>query len=126
MTIYKAFTFDSAHRLTRVPEDHKCSSLHGHTYTLVVFISGPADERGFCGGADYCEIGSAVKRVLGHIDHKYLNDVDPRCLSNPTTERLAEWLWPRLKAELPSLSKIILKESASTGCVYHGSDAELI
>jgi len=119
MTIYREFTFDAAHRLTRVPATHKCSNLHGHTYRLIVYVFGPPDERGFCGGADYAEIQEAVRRILLHIDHKCLNDVDTR-LENPTTEVLARWLFPRLKAELPGLSRIEIKESATTGCIYAG------
>jgi 6-pyruvoyltetrahydropterin/6-carboxytetrahydropterin synthase len=120
MTIGKEFSFDSAHRLTGVPPDHKCARLHGHTYRLRVYVSGPPDERGFAGGLDYSEIDAAVKRVLSHVDHYCLNDVDPRCLSNPTTENVCRWLWPRLKAEMPSLSKIVLCESATTWCEYGG------
>lgn len=117
MTIYKTFSFDAAHRLTNVPTDHKCHRLHGHTYSLIVFISGPPDHRGFCGGADYSEIKSGVEAVLERVDHRYLNDF----LGNPTTENLAKWMWPRLKAELPGISKIEIKESATTGCIYDGN-----
>ena len=30
--IFKEFTFEAAHRLPYVPDDHKCSRLHGHSY----------------------------------------------------------------------------------------------
>jgi 6-pyruvoyltetrahydropterin/6-carboxytetrahydropterin synthase len=120
MTIYKEFTFDAAHRLTCVPDSHPCWNLHGHTYRLRVYISGPIDGRGFCGWSDYSELRDSVKRVLVHLDHRYLNDVDVRLLNNPTTENLALWLWPRLQAELPGLSRIELKESEGTGCIYEG------
>jgi 6-pyruvoyltetrahydropterin/6-carboxytetrahydropterin synthase len=118
MTIYKEFTFDAAHRLTRVPPEHKCAALHGHTYRLVVFISGPPDHRGFCGGADYSEIKEAVDAVLRLVDHKCLNDL----VENPTTEAMVKWLWPRLETALPGLSLIELKESATTGCIYRGEE----
>lgn len=120
MTIYKTFTFDSAHRLTKVPPDHKCYALHGHTYQLTVYVSGTPDKRGFCGGADYSEIKTATEKILLHLDHRYLNDVDVRLLHNPTTESLVAWIWPRLKVELPNVSKIELKESSTTGCIYEG------
>lgn len=119
MMIYKEFVFDAAHRLTRVPASHKCSQLHGHTYRLTVFVSGSPDHRGFCGGADYAEINDSVRRILVHLDHRYLNDIDTR-LENPTTEVLALWLWPRIKAELPGLARIEIRESATTGCIYEG------
>jgi 6-pyruvoyltetrahydropterin/6-carboxytetrahydropterin synthase len=112
--IYKAFTFDAAHKLTGIPSDHKCSQLHGHTYTLIVYLSGPVDARGFI--MDYAEIAEAVKSVLVQIDHKYLNDIYG--LDNPTTEVLAKWLWDRLKVAMSCLSRVEVKESSTTGCMY--------
>jgi 6-pyruvoyltetrahydropterin/6-carboxytetrahydropterin synthase len=32
--IGKRFTFDAAHHLPSLPADHKCSRVHGHTYTV--------------------------------------------------------------------------------------------
>ncbi len=117
MEIYKRFTFDAAHSLTGVPANHKCSRLHGHTYELIVFLAGEPDKKtGFI--SDYADIAVAVGRVLAPLDHHNLNDVDARLLHNPTTENLCLYLWPRLKAELPELSRIEVKESATTGCVY--------
>jgi 6-pyruvoyltetrahydropterin/6-carboxytetrahydropterin synthase len=118
MTIYKEFSFDAAHRLTKVPATHRCATLHGHTYRLIVFVSGPPDARGFCGGADYAEIKTAVDHFLAVIDHKYLNTIDG--LENPTTEALAQWIWTRLKPQLPGLARIEVKESLTTGCIYGG------
>ena len=40
MMIEKIFSFDSAHFLPHVPDDHKCRNLHGHTYTLKVEVIG--------------------------------------------------------------------------------------
>ena len=36
MVIFKQFTFDSAHFLSKVPATHKCSQIHGHTYKLTI------------------------------------------------------------------------------------------
>ncbi|RME64632.1 MAG: 6-carboxytetrahydropterin synthase, partial [Alphaproteobacteria bacterium] len=42
-------------------------------------------------------------------------------LDRPTLERLAEWLWLRLKPGLPELSQIRIWRGASReGCVYRG------
>lgn len=115
MEIYKAFTFDAAHRLTGVPKGHKCARLHGHTYALIVYCGGEPDAAtGMI--VDYADMAAVVERRLASIDHHYLNNIPG--LENPTTENLCRWLWPRLKAELPQLSRIELKESSTTGCIY--------
>ena len=38
--IYREFTFEAAHRLPNVPEGHKCSRLHGHSYRVEVRVTG--------------------------------------------------------------------------------------
>ncbi|MFT5396418.1 MAG: 6-pyruvoyltetrahydropterin/6-carboxytetrahydropterin synthase, partial [Gammaproteobacteria bacterium] len=44
MEIYKSFTIEAAHRLPNLPDDHKCSRLHGHSFTIEVHVSGDVDE----------------------------------------------------------------------------------
>jgi len=34
------FSFESAHHLPEVPEDHKCRRLHGHSFQVEVTVSG--------------------------------------------------------------------------------------
>ena len=41
-------------------------------------------------------------------------------LDNPTSERLAMWLWQRLKPELPGLSQVKVMETHDSGCIYRG------
>ena len=45
MVVEKIFSFDSAHFLPNVPEDHKCRNLHGHTYTVKISVSGELDPK---------------------------------------------------------------------------------
>jgi 6-pyruvoyltetrahydropterin/6-carboxytetrahydropterin synthase len=40
MAIFKEFVFEAAHRLPNVPEGHKCARLHGHSFTVQIFVSG--------------------------------------------------------------------------------------
>lgn len=118
MTIYKEFTFDSAHRLTRVPAGHKCAQMHGHTYRLIVSIHGEPDESGMI--IDYADLAAAVESVVRQVDHQTLNDIHG--LENPTTEVVAPWLWRRIYAALPTHHMTLeLKESSTTGCIYDGN-----
>jgi len=34
MDIFKEFHIEAAHRLPNVPEGHKCSRLHGHSFIV--------------------------------------------------------------------------------------------
>lgn len=52
------------------------------------------------------------------LDRTCLNDLPG--LDNPTSERLAAWLWARLQPQLPALSWITVYETATAGCHYDG------
>jgi hypothetical protein len=64
------------------------------------------------------DIKNAFQPIHDQLDHRYLNDVEG--LSNPTSEHFARWIWRRLKPSLPTLSKVVVRETCSTGCVYRG------
>jgi 6-pyruvoyltetrahydropterin/6-carboxytetrahydropterin synthase len=118
MEIYKSFTIEAAHRLPNLPDDHKCSRLHGHSFTIEVHVSGDVDETtGWV--MDFADISRAIKPVFECLDHHYLNEIEG--LENPTSENLAKWLWHKLKSPLPLLSSIIVKETCTSGCVYTGN-----
>ncbi|GAA2961397.1 6-carboxytetrahydropterin synthase QueD [Actinokineospora diospyrosa] len=116
MEIFREFTFEAAHRLPNVPEGHKCARLHGHSYRVVVTVSGPVDPTaGWV--MDFGDLKAVVKPVIEELDHYYLNEIPG--LENPTSEVLAEWLWARLAGDLP-LSEITVRETCTSGCTYRG------
>ncbi|MEM8758506.1 MAG: 6-carboxytetrahydropterin synthase QueD [Planctomycetota bacterium] len=117
MEVFREFTFDAAHRLDHLPAGHKCARVHGHTYRLRVSASGPLDPKiGWI--VDFAEIKALTHEVLEPLDHHLLNEVPG--LEQPTTERIAVWLWDRLKPALPGLTRIELWENANSGVVYAG------
>jgi len=117
MDIYKKFTFEAAHRLAHLPPEHKCSRLHGHSFQVEVHVSGPVDaELGWV--QDFGEIKAAFRPVFDRLDHYYLNEIEG--LENPTSENIARWIWQRLKPELPLLSKVVVRETCTAGCIYTG------
>ncbi|PWG81653.1 6-carboxytetrahydropterin synthase QueD [Pararcticibacter amylolyticus] len=117
MVIYKQFTFDSAHFLPNVPAGHRCGSMHGHTYKLTVFFEGDLDPvQGWV--IDFNDIKKIISPLIDSVDHKLLNDIPG--LENPTSEVMASWFWNKIKPEIPSLSRIELSETPSTGVIYEG------
>ncbi|MDR2214203.1 MAG: 6-carboxytetrahydropterin synthase [Pseudomonadales bacterium] len=41
-------------------------------------------------------------------------------MENPTSEVIAHWLWRELQESLPLLSKIVVMETCTRGCIYTG------
>jgi 6-pyruvoyltetrahydropterin/6-carboxytetrahydropterin synthase len=120
MEIFREFTFDAAHRLDNLPPGHKCANLHGHTYHLTVHCDGPIDPRvGWV--IDFAELKRIVHAAIDRLDHAYLNDIPG--LEQPTAERIAVWLWDRIAPNLPTLTRITLRENTTSGVTYGGPDA---
>ncbi|MEZ5539274.1 MAG: 6-carboxytetrahydropterin synthase QueD [Pseudomonadales bacterium] len=117
MEIYKEFSIEAAHRLPHVPEGHKCARLHGHSFQVSIHVSGEVEpQAGWV--MDFADIKAAFRPIYERLDHHYLNDISG--LENPTSENLARWIWHELKPVLPLLSKITIKETCTSGCVYLG------
>lgn len=119
MELFREFTFEAAHRLPQVPEGHKCARLHGHSFQVTLFVEGPVDpQTGWV--MDFAEIKKAYNTIHDQLDHHYLNEIPG--LENPTSEVLARWIWNKLKPVLPLLSKVMIRETCTSGCVYSGSE----
>jgi len=117
MDIYVTMTFDAAHRLPAVPAGHKCGNLHGHTFVVEVYVQGEVSEtNGWV--VDFGDLKSIAKSHVDQLDHTYLNDIEG--LENPTSENIAIWLWGKLDSQIRGLSKIVVKESPTSGAVYTG------
>jgi 6-pyruvoyltetrahydropterin/6-carboxytetrahydropterin synthase len=119
MEIYKEFVFEAAHRLPNVPPGHKCARLHGHSWKGTIYVRGRVDAHmGWI--TDYAEIRRIFDPIHQQLDHNYLNEIEG--LENPTSEVLARWIWKRLKPALPGLSRVVINETCTTGCIYQGED----
>lgn len=117
MNIFKIFTLEAAHRLPNVPEGHKCSRLHGHSFRVELHLDGPVDPHtGWV--MDFSEVKSIFKPLYEQLDHHYLNDIEG--LENPTSENLAIWIWNQTKPLLPLLSEVVVHETCTAGSRYNG------
>lgn len=116
--IFKTFSLEAAHRLPKVPEGHKCSRIHGHSFRVDIFVKGPITEMGWV--MDFAEVKQAFQPFYDQLDHHYLNEVEG--LANPTSENLARWIWVKLKPSLPLLSRVIVHETCTSGCSYEGEE----
>lgn len=118
MILSRVFHIEAAHLLPNLPEGHKCRRLHGHSFRIEIQIEGEVDEKlGWV--MDFADISEIFRPVFEQLDHRYLNDIEG--LENPTSENLARWIWRKLKPELPLLSAIIVGETCTSSCIYHGN-----
>jgi 6-pyruvoyltetrahydropterin/6-carboxytetrahydropterin synthase len=117
MEIFKVFQIEAAHRLPNVPPGHKCARLHGHSFRVEIHVAGEPDPTlGWV--MDFADIKTAFAPLYAELDHRYLNEVPG--LENPTSERLAIWIWQRLKPALPALNRVVVHETCTAGCSYGG------
>jgi len=117
--LFKEFVFEAAHHLPNVPPGHKCGRLHGHSFHVEIHVRGQVDPvTGWV--IDFGDIKEAFKPLYDRLDHYYLNEIDG--LENPTSEVLAQWIWQRLKPDLPQLCRVVVRETCTSGCVYTGED----
>lgn len=110
------FRYEAAHWLPNVADGHQCGRLHGHSYHLIVVVSGPVrDNDGFV--CDFADIKQPVKVLIDKLDHHCLNDI----IANPTVEWQLVWLWEQLKPTLPGLSELRLRETSNNTATYRGA-----
>ena len=111
--ITKTFRFEAAHSLPHLPTRHQCHRLHGHSYEILVAVSGPLIPTGEW-VQDYAEISAVVKPVVASLDHQNLNDILP-CAT--TAENLAAWFWHTLQPDLPLLSRVEVRETPTSNVI---------
>ncbi|MCC5864105.1 MAG: 6-carboxytetrahydropterin synthase QueD [Wenzhouxiangella sp.] len=119
MELFKVFQIEAAHFLPNVPDGHKCKRVHGHSFRIEIHVTGSVGEStGWV--MDFSELKSAFEPLYRQLDHHFLNEIPG--LENPTSENLARWIWQRLKPTLPELSKVVIQETCTSGCIYRGED----
>lgn len=67
---------------------------------------------------DFSEVKKVFAPIYDQLDHNYLNDI--KGLENPTSENIAIWIWDQLKPRLSALSRVEIRETCTSGCVYKG------
>lgn len=100
------FGFEAAHALPNVPEGHKCRRMHGHSFTVEA------------GGVGAETLTPRLQEIYETLDHRCLNEVEG--LQNPTSEMVSEWIWERLAPSCPGLEAVVVAETCTARCVYHG------
>jgi len=108
--------FDAAHRLRGYHGN--CERLHGHTYRVQVFFrAADLDDLGMA--ADFRTVRSALRDVLKHLDHTYINELPDFQETNPTAEHLARYIYAEMGRQFARLlHRVTVWETESSAATY--------
>jgi 6-pyruvoyltetrahydropterin/6-carboxytetrahydropterin synthase len=80
----------------------KCERLHGHNYRVRVTASGAElGEGGML--VDFVILKGALGKITAELDHTSLNDHPEFQDGAPSAERIARFVFRRMKSELPAV-----------------------
>jgi len=91
-------TFAAAHNLRNYKG--KCENLHGHNYKVRVTLAGKeVDSTGLL--YDFVHLKQVIQGVIRSLDHKYLNELPPFDVLNPSAENIARYIYEQTSKQLP-------------------------
>lgn len=102
-------TFSGAHYLRRYKG--KPEPIHGHNYRVEVVISGELNGEEYV--VDFLEVKDYLKKLLPQQVN--INDF---IKGNSTAERLAEWVFKKVKEKYPDVEEVIVWETDEFGASY--------
>ncbi|HLV96505.1 MAG TPA: 6-carboxytetrahydropterin synthase QueD [Candidatus Acidoferrales bacterium] len=122
--MYEVFvdeTFAAAHNLRNYKG--KCENLHGHNYKVRVTLAGPElDPTGLL--YDFVHLKQVIQSVIRSLDHRYLNELKPFDVLNPSAENVAKFIYDEASKQLRSapngagISGITVWETDASAATY--------
>ena len=119
VTIKKSFS--AAHVLKEI--GGKCEDLHGHNFLVEVSVAGDA-LNGEDLLIDFRDLKKWINEILDHLDHKYLNEIEFFKDINPSSERVAKFIYDLLTKRIQTLnvgltvSRVTVWESDNARVTY--------
>ncbi|MBW1716231.1 MAG: 6-carboxytetrahydropterin synthase QueD [Deltaproteobacteria bacterium] len=112
--------FSAAHQLKEF--EGACEELHGHNWKIEVYVtSDTLNEAGVT--IDFRTLKKHVKAVVGTLDHKFLNDLEPFRNQNPSSENIAKYVAEQLALSLQApeikVSRVTAWESEDACATYY-------
>ncbi|SPD72046.1 6-carboxy-5,6,7,8-tetrahydropterin synthase [uncultured Desulfobacterium sp.] len=111
--------FAAAHQLRGF--EGGCENLHGHNWKVEVYVSGnKLEENGLL--IDFKIIKAHTEKLLDSLDHKFLNELEPFSILNPSSENIACHLFRSLSGQLNTsnikVSRVRVWESETACACY--------
>ena len=101
----------------------KCENPHGHNYKVRITVEGERlDSTGLL--YDFVPLKQMIHRVIAAIDHKFLNDLSPFDVLNPSAENLAKYLYEEASKQMPAqangtrIATVTVWETDTTAATY--------
>ena len=103
----------------------KTEPIHGHNWRAKITIAGPrVDSMGML--IDFVPLQKEMGRIIGKLDHQFLNEVPPFDVVNPSAENIAYYLWEQFNASVPAMqpefevtvSRVEVWETDNCSAVY--------
>ena len=116
-------TFAAAHNLRNY--HGKCEDLHGHNYKVRVVLAGrELDDTGLL--YDFVHLKRVIQEVIGNLDHKYLNELEPFDKLNPSAENIAKYIYDcsakqlRKTPNAAGIASVTVWETDTSAATYRG------
>lgn len=91
-----------------------CENVHGHNFKVRVTLEGASlDHTGML--VDFLDVKASMQDVISDLDHRFLNDVPPFDVINPSAENIAEYFYKQMS---PGLAGNIVPVRIREVCVW--------
>ena len=114
--------FSAAHQLREFRGP--CEALHGHNWKIEVYVTSDTLDRAGV-AIDFRILKDHVSQIMGRMDHKFLNDVEPFTTQNPSSENIARYVAEELTRLLENpeirVSRVTAWESENACATYYPS-----
>jgi 6-pyruvoyltetrahydropterin/6-carboxytetrahydropterin synthase len=78
-----------------------CENVHGHNFKVQITVEGPRlDPTGML--VDFLDVKASMQSVILALDHRFLNDIPPFDVLNPSAENIAEYFYQQMSPNLAS------------------------
>lgn len=113
--------FAAAHNLRGY--EGSCERLHGHNWKVEVNVgSGSLDSLGMV--VDFRLLRAEAEKIVGRLDHNYLNEVPPFDTVNPSAENIASYVFNEISGAINDdrvrVTSVRVWESEGSAATYNG------
>ena len=115
------YTFAAGHALRHYRG--KCENVHGHNYKVRVTMEGPRlDSIGLL--YDFTHLKKVIREIVGGVDHRFLNDLAPFDVINPSAENVAKYFFEETTRQMNALpngariQSVTIWETDTTSATY--------